>query len=82
MDMRLLNSGCTSTCVRWRGESIIDLSWASPPTARRVAGWRVMEDIETLSDHRYIFMHVLPSRVRGEEEEGRRVQSRALPKRG
>ena len=81
LDMRLLNSGCISTCVRWRGESI-DLSWASPPAARRVVGWRVMEDIETLSDHRYIFMRVLPSGVRGEEEEGRRVQSRAQPKRG
>ena len=42
----------------------------------------MMEDIETLSDHRYIFMRVLPSGVRGEEEEGRRVQSRAQPKRG
>lgn len=32
----------------------MDLSFATPSVARRVYGWRVMEEVETLSDHRYI----------------------------
>ncbi|XP_024892023.1 uncharacterized protein LOC112467570 [Temnothorax curvispinosus] len=32
----LLNSGNAQTCVRLRGGSIIDLTWASPSVARRV----------------------------------------------
>ncbi|CAD1469147.1 unnamed protein product, partial [Heterotrigona itama] len=41
LDLHLLNSGRTSTCVRWQEESIVDLSWASAAAARRVAEWRV-----------------------------------------
>ena len=36
LDLLLLNAGTTSTCVRWQGESIVDLSWASRPAARRL----------------------------------------------
>ncbi|XP_011869931.1 PREDICTED: uncharacterized protein LOC105563169, partial [Vollenhovia emeryi] len=50
----LLNEGRTSTCVRTQGESIVDITWATPSAARLVTGWRVEEGTETLSDHRYI----------------------------
>ncbi|XP_075990132.1 uncharacterized protein LOC142985770 [Anticarsia gemmatalis] len=50
----------THTCVRHNGGSIVDLSFATPAVARRVAGWRVEEDVETLSDHLYIRFVVSP----------------------
>ncbi|XP_041987884.1 uncharacterized protein LOC121739463 [Aricia agestis] len=48
------NRGAVSTCVRWQGESIVDLTLVSPSIARRMSGWRVLEEVETLSDHLYI----------------------------
>ena len=56
LDLLLLNVGTTSTCVRWQGESIVDLSWASRSAARRINSWRVANELETLSDHRHIVM--------------------------
>ena len=50
LDMRLINEGSRSTCVRWQGESIVDLTWASPSAARKVRSWEVTVDLETLSD--------------------------------
>lgn len=50
----LVNTGRNSTCVRQTGESIVDLTWASPTAARKIVGWRVAEDRETLSDHKMI----------------------------
>ena len=58
LDLRLLNSGDTNTCVRWQGESIVDLSWASPILAQQVSMWEVLEGTETLSDHLYIAIHL------------------------
>ena len=57
LDLRLMNRGSTSTCVAWRGESIVHLTWASPVASRRVSGWGVSPE-ETLSDHLYILMEV------------------------
>ncbi|CAH0724206.1 unnamed protein product, partial [Brenthis ino] len=54
LDLRILNQGSISTCVRWQGESIVDLTWASTSASRMVSDWRVAEDVVTLSDHRYI----------------------------
>nr|XP_034195328.1 uncharacterized protein LOC117611492 [Osmia lignaria] len=53
-ELRLLNRGSVSTCVRAQGESIVDLSFATPSAVRMVQSWRVMEEAESLSDHRYI----------------------------
>jgi len=55
-DLKLLNEGRASTCVRPRGEFIVDITMASPSAAHRVSNWRVVEDMrgETLSDHQYI----------------------------
>jgi len=54
LGLTLLNEGSVPTCVRPQGESIVDLTWASPAALRRVGGWRVAAELETLSDHRYI----------------------------
>ncbi|CAB3254559.1 unnamed protein product [Arctia plantaginis] len=50
----LLNRGSTNTCVRQQGGSIVDLSFATPALAARVRNWRVLKEVETLSDHLYI----------------------------
>lgn len=59
--LTLINTGKVSTCVRQGGESIIDLTWASPAAARKITGWRVAEDRETLSDHKMIEFTLSPS---------------------
>lgn len=58
LDLVLLNRGKTATCVRTQGESIIDLSWASPFAAKLVKSWEVRTDMEHLSDHRYILIRL------------------------
>nr|XP_049704761.1 uncharacterized protein LOC126056279 [Helicoverpa armigera] len=50
----VLNRGSVPTCVRMRGESVVDISFASPALLPRVFDWRVEEGVETYSDHRYI----------------------------
>ncbi|XP_071653256.1 uncharacterized protein [Temnothorax longispinosus] len=68
----VLNRGTVQTCVRHRGGSIVDLTWASPAIARRVEGWRVAEEIETLSDHLFVEMS-LPVTLR--EVRARRIEA-------
>lgn len=63
LDLVLLNRGNTATCVRAQGESVIDLTWASPSAARMVKRWRVMTDLEHLSDHRYILVQLETSAI-------------------
>ncbi|RXF70876.1 hypothetical protein EKK70_17630, partial [Desulfovibrio sp. DS-1] len=60
-NLSILNQGSVQTCVRARGGSIIDLSFATHAAARRVVGWRVLEEVETLSDHLYIRFELSPS---------------------
>ncbi|XP_011859358.1 PREDICTED: uncharacterized protein LOC105556855, partial [Vollenhovia emeryi] len=65
----LRNEGRTPTCVRTQGESIVDLTWATPSAARLITGWRVERGVETLSDHRYISVELgVLSTVRRQEE--------------
>ena len=59
--LTILNRGSVNTCVRRQGGSIVDISFASPAVARTVRGWRVLEEVETLSDHRYIRFDVSTS---------------------
>lgn len=53
-ELRLLNDGFLPTCVRHQGSSIIDLTWVSPSLVNQIIDWSVLEDEESLSDHRYI----------------------------
>ncbi|KAK9296736.1 hypothetical protein QLX08_009350 [Tetragonisca angustula] len=43
-----------STFYRRRGESVIDLIWATPDIAGKVVTSEVLVDTEILSDHRYV----------------------------
>lgn len=56
-----LNEGMVPTCVRHQGSSRVDVSLSSPSIAHKVQQWRVIEDVETLSDHRYIRFEVSTS---------------------
>lgn len=60
--LQCLNRGRTSTCVRAQGESVVDTTWASPSAVRLVMGWKVVTDVETLSDHTYIEVELGVSR--------------------
>lgn len=59
----ILNRGSTNTCVRQQGGSIVDLSFASPALASCVENWRVVDELETLSDHLYIRFEISSSHV-------------------
>ncbi|KAL0852662.1 hypothetical protein ABMA27_012501 [Loxostege sticticalis] len=48
------NEGTVATCVRPQGESLVDVTFASPAIANRVRGWRTLVLAESGSDHRYI----------------------------
>ncbi|XP_026746947.1 uncharacterized protein LOC113508189 [Trichoplusia ni] len=61
----ILNRGSEYTCVRQRGGSIVDVSFASPSVAGRVRDWRVAVEVETLSDHRYIRFDVSAQTANG-----------------
>ncbi|XP_046621171.1 uncharacterized protein LOC124305634 [Neodiprion virginianus] len=61
----LHNDGCTATCVRAQGYSVVDLTWSTPNLTPMVQQWRVLTETETLSDHLYIVYEVrVPRRVR------------------
>ncbi|XP_047996609.1 uncharacterized protein LOC125234422 [Leguminivora glycinivorella] len=61
--LAVINQGTANTCVRQQGGSIVDITFASAPLARRVQGWEVLVGVETLSDHRYIRFDVTPSQT-------------------
>ncbi|XP_046976429.1 uncharacterized protein LOC124542530 [Vanessa cardui] len=71
--LSLLNRGQVHTCVRQQGGSVVDLSFATPVAARRVLNWRVEEEVETLSDHRYIRFEISNSDRWGQTGELPRV---------
>ncbi|XP_033178832.1 uncharacterized protein LOC117152159 [Bombus impatiens] len=37
LGLLLVNRGSTSTCVAWRGSSIVDITWASPDALWRIS---------------------------------------------
>jgi hypothetical protein len=60
LGLLLVNRGSASTCVAWRGSSVVDITWATSDVYRRIRNWRVAERVETLSDYLYILMEVAP----------------------
>lgn len=64
-DLRILNVGAAPTCIRTQGSSVIDLTWASSDLLQLVGGWRVKEDLESLSDHLYIEFDICTDRPKG-----------------
>ncbi|XP_033363348.1 uncharacterized protein LOC117241589 [Bombus vosnesenskii] len=69
LGLLLANRGSASTCVAWKGSSVVDITWATPELLRRIHDWRVAEGVETLSDHLYILMEVA---LGAEDDAGRR----------
>lgn len=59
-DMHLVNNSGVSTCVLWQRESVVDLIWATPEVLRKTERCEVLEDIESLGDHRYILLDLHP----------------------
>ncbi|XP_025155165.1 uncharacterized protein LOC112588698 [Harpegnathos saltator] len=80
LGLHIMNDGVKSTFVGSRGESIIDLSWATPSALRRVRTWRVAEELESLSDHLLIEMElsVTPDGLRPRNKDGPRPGRWAL----
>lgn len=64
----VLNRGTVSTCVRWQGESIVDVMFDSPVIVRRLRRWYVADHIETLSDHNYILMELTATASTGVQQ--------------
>lgn len=54
LDLRLVNEGGTPTCSRPQGDSIVDFTWFTPGLINKIQNWKVLEDIESYSDHNYI----------------------------
>ncbi|KAL0830145.1 hypothetical protein ABMA28_003602 [Loxostege sticticalis] len=54
MGLCVCNVGTVATCVRPQGESLVDITFASPAVASRVRDWRVLVLVESGSDHRYV----------------------------
>ncbi|XP_045533963.1 uncharacterized protein LOC123721014 [Papilio machaon] len=52
------NQGNANTCVRRQGGSVVDVTFATPGIGARISCWRVLEEVETLSDHLYIRFRV------------------------
>lgn len=66
-DLRVVNVGCTPTCVRPQGESIVDVTWSSPDTIDKIRNWSVV-DTETLSDHNYIVFEIIETNKKNQME--------------
>lgn len=53
MDLRIVNRGTISTCIKGKGESIVDLTWITRKAKDEIKGWKVTGN-ETLLDHEMI----------------------------
>jgi hypothetical protein len=69
LDLQLINRGSSNTCVAWRGESIVDFTWANPAASGRVSGWEVLAEGK-LSDQLYIAMDVTVGGAGGDRSFG------------
>ncbi|XP_018314211.1 uncharacterized protein, partial [Mycetomoellerius zeteki] len=56
--LHLINVRGEPTCVHPRGTSSVDVALATSAAARKITGWRVATELESLSDHRYILMDI------------------------
>jgi len=57
LNLNVCNIGNTPTFERGLSHSILDLTFASPLTAREIVDWSVLDE-ETRSDHKYIFYRI------------------------
>lgn len=52
----IMNDGKIETCVRAQGSSMVDITMGTEAAMRAVRVWEVEENIETLSNHKYIII--------------------------
>lgn len=83
LDLVLLNRGAVPTCVRTQGSSVVDLTWCSSNMSAKMMDWRVILDLETLSDHSLIMMEMRhcrskPSHLNGDREQFPKWSTRNL----
>lgn len=55
LDLRLINTRSTPTCVRWQGEFVVDITWASPSAFNTIINWEVLSEIVLIGPllHKY-----------------------------
>lgn len=83
LQLTLVNDGKTPTMVRSNAESYLDLTWTSERLSLLITDWCVIEDEESLSDHRHITYQVISqSHASNAEEasESKRWKIKALNK--
>jgi hypothetical protein len=79
LGLLLTNKGSTSTCVAWRGSSVIDIMWTTASLHRQIHNWRVAEEVETLPDHLYIMMELTETASTRQDRSDTRDPSRSRP---
>jgi len=57
LGLECINRG-RALCVRWQGGSVVDVTFATPAAARLIDDWWVEEEVESLSDHKYVRMDI------------------------
>lgn len=85
MGMVVINQGETPTFANANGTSIIDITLATENVSRRIVNWRVDEDRESLSGHRYVFFDILrspssPTRTTDAQRKGWKITPEGLTK--
>ena len=58
LDLHLFNAVSKPMCVHPRGVSCVDLALVSSSAARRITSWRMGSEVESLSDHKYVFSEI------------------------
>ncbi|KAL4108158.1 hypothetical protein QTP88_018404 [Uroleucon formosanum] len=65
------NIGTTATYRRINAESVIDVTFSRIVAPATIRGWRVLEDVESTSDHRYVEFTLDPTSDEGKSEDNR-----------
>ena len=78
LDLVLINEGNVPTFRRGEQQSHLDLTFASSDIAGRITNWKVLDDLESLSDHNNIIMTVTIT-TSGKELVRTRKYRRPLP---
>jgi hypothetical protein len=80
-ELLLANRGSASSCVEWRGSSVVDITWATSELYWKIRDWRVAEGVETLSDHLCVRMELDIDNEDSSDTRGRANRSGPPPRR-
>lgn len=59
LTLYLLNTGFRNTCVRWNGQSVIDIRWTVLSAAHLMQKQRVVKELYIDSNHLYIVVRIM-----------------------